>query len=327
VNRAYVRARSLILGFLIPVTLLCSTARGDRPPGNVQIGVLSPGNIASETGLRDGLSELGYVEGKNLSIEWRRYASSQDALRAAAEELVRSRVDLIMAASTQAARAALSVTSTIPVVFISADPVASGLVGSLAHPGANATGVSGQASELMAKRLQLLRQVAPASRHVTLLMNPAAPIHTAFLREAQVAGRALHMEIMPLSARTADELDAALHALQHHVGHAFIVTSDALFIVNSGKIAEAVRKARLPLVVPTRDYRADGVLMSYGSNLNWMTHRAAVYIDKILRGARPGDLPIEQSPKLELIIDLRVARELGLKVPEQVLLRADEVLR
>jgi len=188
VNPTYVSARSLVLKVLIAVTLLCSTARGDQPPGNVHIGVLSPGIIASETGLRDGLSELGYVEGKNLSIEWR-YASSQDALQAAAEELVRSRVDLIVAVSAAAARAALSVTSTIPVVFTSADPVGSGLVGSLAHPGGNATGVSGQASELMAKRLQLLQQVAPATRHVTLLMNPAMPMHTAFLREAQVAGR------------------------------------------------------------------------------------------------------------------------------------------
>jgi len=323
VRAAPATLHSLILG----TVLLCSAARGDQPPGNAHIGVLSPGNIASETGLRDGLSELGYVEGKNLSIEWRRYAQSQEAWQAAAEDLMRSRVDLIVAASTQAARAALSVTSTIPVVFISADPLASGLVGSLAHPGANATGVSGQSSELMAKRLQLLRQVAPLTRHVTLLMNPARPMHAAFLRETQIAGRALHIGIMPLGARTADELDAALHTLQHHTGHAFIVSSDALFIVNRDKIAAAVRKARLPLLVPTVDYRADGVLMSYGSSLNWMTHRAAMYVDKILRGARPGDLPIEQASKLELIIDLRVARELGLKVPEDVLLSADEVIR
>jgi len=147
------------------------------------------------------------------------------------------------------------------------------------------------------------------------------------LRETQVAGRALRIGIMPLGARTTDELKTALHTLQHHVGHAFIVSSDAFFIANRDKIAEAVHKARLPLVVPTRDYRADGVLMSYGSSLNWMAHRAAVYVDKILRGAKPGDLPIEQASKLELIIDLRVARELGLKVPEDVLLSADEVIR
>jgi len=323
------RLRSLILAVAIGAVWPSLDTCADPPPGVSRIGVLTPeGQTPNEEGLRAGLSELGYIEGKNLTVEWQRYAQSDDSLRSAAEDLVRLRVDLIVATGTQAARAALSATSTIPVVFVSADPLASGLVVSLAHPGANATGVSGQSADLMAKRLQLLRRIAPRTRHVTLLVNPASPLHAVVLKETQKAGRKLHIDIItPLSARSADELDVALHGLQRNEGHAFVVSSDVLFIVNKDKIAEAVRKARLPALVPTRDYRGDGVLMSYGPSLSWMLQRVAVYIDKILGGARPGDLPVEQASKLELIIDLRVARELGLKVPEDVLLSADEVIR
>ena len=320
--------RSLILGVAIGSVWPCLDVRADPPPGVSHVGVLIPeGQSPNEEGLRAGLRELSYIEGKNLSIEWQHYAQSDDSLRSAADDLVRLRVDLIVATGTQAASAALSATSTIPVVFVSADPLASGLVGSLAHPGANATGVSGQSADLMAKRLQLLRRIAPRTRHVTLLANPASPLHAAVLKETQKAGRRLHIDITPLGARHADELDAALHGLQRKEGGAFVVSSDVLFIVNKDRIAEAIRKARLPALVSTRDYQGDGVLMSYGPSLSWMLQRVAVYIDKILKGAKPGDLPIEQASKLELIIDLRAARKLGLKVPEDVLLSADEVIR
>jgi len=320
--------RSLILGVAITTALLCSIARADQPPATAHIGVLAPlGNTAAETGLREGLSELGYTEGKNLSIEWRRYAQSTEAIQSGAADLVRSRVDLIMALGTEVARAAVSATSTIPVVFISGDPVAAGLAANLARPGANATGISSQTADLMAKRLQLLQQIVPRARHVILLVNPDYPVHAAIVRETQNAARTLRIHVSTLNARNADDLDAVLRAIEHSASDALIVGSDVLFEVNKDKIGEVARKAKLPTLVPTKDYWGEGVLISYGTSLKEMGRRAAVYVDKILRGAKPGDLPIEQGVKFELVIDLRVARELSLKVPQDLLLRADEVIR
>ncbi len=320
--------RRLILGVVIGTASLSPAARPDQPPAIVRIGALVPLGAASfEEGLRQGLSELGYVEGRNLIIEWRRYPQSADVLQSAAEELVRSRVDVIVADGTQAARAALSATSTIPVVLLSGDPVASGLVASLARPGGNATGASSQTTELMAKRLQLLQQIAPRTRRVILLVNPDSPLHAAILEETQRVARTLRIHIGTLNARNAEELDAALRRIQRSANDAFIVSSDVFFIVNKDKIADAVRKAKVPALVPTKDYQGEGVLMSYGPSLSWMSRRGAAYVDKILKGAKPADLPIEQVSKFELIIDLRVARELGLKVPQELLIRADEVIR
>ena len=325
---ASVTVSRLIRGSVIAAALLSSVAHAEE--GAVaRIGVLMPlgGDGVFEVALAEGLSALGYVEGKNLTFYWRRYEQSSEAIRSAAAELVQSRVDVVVANGTQAARAVLSETSTIPVVFLSADPIRAGLATSLAHPGANATGVSGQSPGLMAKRLQLLLQIAPRTRGVTLLVNPDSPLHPAFLEEAQKGAHTLGMRVATLNARNPNELDTALRGIQRHAGDAFVISPDTLFLVNKGKIAAAMRRAKLPAITTTKDYQGDGVLMSYGTSLNWMAHRAAGYADKILRGAKPADLPIEQASKIDLIIDLRVARELGLKVPQELLFRADEVIR
>ena len=320
-------ARKLLGAIMIGGALLSSPVQSDQAR-MARIGVLTPpNNDAAERGLREGLKELGYVEGQNLTLEWRRYAQSSDAIRAAAEDLVRSKVDLIVALSTQAARSALSTTSTIPVVFMSGDPIGGGLAASLAHPGANATGVSSQSTDLIAKRLQLLLQIAPRVRHVLLLVNPDSPLHAVFAEEAERVGRTLHIRIDTLTARNASELDSALRQLHSSGSEALMVSSDLFFSVNKSKIGDAVRKARLPAMAPTKEYQADGVLMSYGSSIEWMSRRVVVYADKILKGAKPGDLPVEQGSTLELVIDQRAARELGLKVPQELLLRADEVIR
>ena len=302
-------------------------AHADPVPSVVRIGTLTPLVTTSpEEGLREGLAELGYVEGRNLIIE-RRSAESTDGLQSAAADLVRSKVNLIVAFTTQAARAALSATSTIPVVFLSGDPVGTGLAASLAHPGANASGVSTLSTELMPKRLELLRQVAPQVRRVILLGNPSSPLQAGVLKEAHKAGEALRMQVVAVDARNAAELDAALRRLQHRAHDGFMVSSDLLFLTNRAKVAAAVAKAKLPGIFPWRDYHDVGVLMSYGASTREMGRRAAAYVDKILKGAKPADLPVEQSSKYELVIDLRVARELGLKVPQGLLLRADEVIR
>jgi ABC-type uncharacterized transport system substrate-binding protein len=317
----------LIIAVAMGVGLLVPLARVEQPPIVTRIGVLTPlGDISAEEGLREGLSELGYIEGRSLTIEWRRYEQSSDAMRSAAADLVQSRVNVIVAVGTQVARAALSETSTIPIVFVSADPVGTGLAASLAHPGANATGLSSQTTDLMAKRLQLLQQIAPRTRRVMMLVNPDSPLYTAVLTEAQKAGRTLRLAIAPLNARNAQELDVVLRGVQHRSRDALIVSSDVFFIANRDQIAKTVQTAKLPTLVPNKDYWGEGVLMAYGSGLKELDHRAAVYIDKILKGAKPADLPIEQG-SIRLVIDLRVARELGLKVPQDLLYRADEVIR
>ena len=320
--------RSLILSIVVVTALACSTALADQTPTIARIGVLTPvGRVSAEANLRQGLSELGYVEGRNLTIEWRRYPQSSDATRSAAADLVQSRVDLIVAFGTPAARAALSATSTIPVVFVSADPIGGGLATSLAHPDANATGISTQGTDLMAKRLELLQQAMPGARRVVLLVNPDHPLYAAVMRETQTAVRALRIHVDTLNAGNAEQLDAALNRIRRGAADALIVSSDYFFVVNKAKIADAIRRAKLPTIVPNRDYLGEGPLMSYGPSIGGAEHRAAAYVDKILKGGKPGELPIEQIAKFELIIDLRAARELGLKVPQELVLRADEVIQ
>jgi putative ABC transport system substrate-binding protein len=320
-TRWFLAAAATVMG------LLPALAHADPSAAIVRIGELVPPVLISpEDGMRQGLRELGYVEGKNLTIE-RRLGESSDVLQSAAMDLVRSRVDVIVAFGTQAARAALSATSTIPVVFISGDPVGTGLAASLARPGANATGVSSLSSELMSKRLELLQKIAPRIRRVILLGNPSSPLHAGVLRETQNAARTLHLRIVTLEASSPHEIDAALRAIPGEAADAFLVSSEVLFLANKAKIAEAITKAKLPAIFPWRDYQDAGALMSYGANLKQAGHQMAGYVDRILRGAKPGELPIEQMSKYELVIDLRVARAMGLKVPQDLLLRADEVLR
>lgn len=319
--------RRFLIVFATAMNLLPGFAQADPSPTMVRVGTLGPPVLISpEEALRQGLRELGYIEGRNLTIE-RRLGETNDALQSGAADLVRSRVDLVVAFGTSAAHAALSATSTIPVVFISGDPVATGLAASLARPGANGTGVSSLSTELMPKRLELLQQVAPRVQRVILLGNPSSALHAGVLKEAQKAAQALHIHIVALNARNADELDSALRGVQRSAGDAFTVSSDVFFLANKAKIAEAVAKAKLPAIFPQRDYHDAGVLMSYGASLKEMGRQAAVYADKILKGAKPGELPIEQMSKYELVVNLRVARAMGLKVPQELLLRADEVIR
>ncbi|MGH9578815.1 MAG: ABC transporter substrate-binding protein, partial [Terriglobales bacterium] len=302
-------------------------AYADPATAQVRIGALTPLVTTSpEEGLRQGLAELGYVEGRNLIIE-RRGAESSEGLRSAAADLVRSKVNLIVAFGTQAAHAALSATATIPVVFLSGDPVATGLAASLAHPGGNASGVSTLSSELMPKRLELLQQVAPHVRRVILLGNPSNPLHPGILKEALKAGEALRIQVVAVDARNAVELDAALRRLRHRASDGVMVSSDLLFLANRAKVAAAVARARLPGMFPGRDYHDAGILMSYGTNLKEAMRRAAAYVDKILKGAKPSELPIEQLSSYEFVVNLRVAREMGINIPQSILLRADEVIR
>jgi len=319
--------RRLIAGVAIGVGFLSTLTQADPPPH--RIGVLMPplATPAVEEGLREGLREFAYVEGKNIIIEWRRFAGTHEELRLAAADLARSNVDLIVAIGSPAARAALAATA-LPVVFtVVGDPVATGFAASLANPGGRGTGVATLSTELVAKRLELLHQLVPRAGRILYLMNSSSPINAPQLEEAQKAAGTLGVKLVPLDARNSGELDTALRAIPRSGADGILVAGDLLFLVHKAKVAEAVRKAKLPATVPTKENLDNGVLMSYGPNLRDTARRTAAYIDKILRGAKPSDVPIEQVSEFELIVDLRVARALKLDVPQALLLRAAEVIR
>ena len=320
--------RSVVTGVLLCTALLSGPARADQPAiPRIGVHVVPLANSPHEAGLRDGLRELGYVEGTNIVINWWRSTGATENQRSVVADLARSKPDVLVVFSTLAARAALEVTTTIPIVFLSGDPVTSGLAQSLAHPGGNATGVSVVVTELTAKRLEFLRLLAPRARRIACLMNSSNPSGVQQLEAAQQAARTLGVQLVTLDARNAVELDAALRALQRGAADGVLVTGDILFRVNRSKVTQAVRKARLPATFPFREYHEDRALMSYGPNLRDTGRKMAVYVDKILKGAKPADLPIEQMSKYELVVDLRVARELGLDVPQELLLSADEVIK
>ena len=321
--------RTLLRGIALGAGLASVPAVADQPATMHQIGLLAPFAFATSpymTGLRDGLSELGYVEGKNFVIESRLSDGGDQELRSLAVELAGFKVDVIVAGTTLAAGAALKAT-TVPVVFQAGDPVASGLVASLARPGGHGTGVSIVLTELTAKRLELLHQLTPRARRIVYLMNTSDPSQPPQLEAAQKAARALGVALLTLNARNEAELGRALRALAKHSGAGFVMAAASLFRANRSRIAQAVRKSRLPAMFPAKEYHDDGVLMSYGPNTREVGRKLAVYVDKILKGAKPAELPVEEMSKYELVIDTRVARELGIKVPQDLLLRADEVIR
>ena len=279
----------------------------------------------TEQGFREKLRELGYSEGSNIVIEWRH--GKQVQLGVLASELVQKGVDLIVTTGTSAARAAFEATATVPIVFLSGAPVSAGLAISIAHPGRNATGLSILSSELYPKRVEYLHLVAPRARRMAYIMNPANPIATSQLEAVQRAARKLGLQVLRFDVRDPDELDAALLAIARSKANTVLIGGDAYIYSNMAKVAQAVRKAKLPAISPYADSSSDGVLMSYGVNTREAGRKMAVYADKILKGVKPADLPIEEISTYRLIIDLRVARELGIKVPQELLFRADEVIR
>jgi len=300
-------------------------------PGNLpHIGFLSPlpesGPVA--VGFRQGLHELGYVEGKNIVIDWRRGETGQE-LRALAEALVKGKkVEVIVTSGTPAADAAMRATATIPVVFAAVgDPVASGFAASLAKPGRNGTGVSVVATELYPKRLELLHRLAPKARRITYLLNSSHPLTARYLEEMEMAARTLDIRLQTLDARNGRELDVVLQTLEKNPPEAVLVGGDGLYLAHKEKVAAAVRKSRVPAIFASEGFHDHGALMSYGPSLRETGRLAAGYVDKILKGANPSELPIQQISRYELIIDMRLARELGIDVPRELLVRADRVIR
>jgi putative tryptophan/tyrosine transport system substrate-binding protein len=277
---------------------------------------------------RQGLRELGWVEGQNIVIDYRFAEGRLDRLPDLAAELVRLKVDLIVSLGTQGVTAAKNATETIPIVMIGVrDPVGTGLIASLAHPGGNVTGVSGYAGlETVAKQLELLKETVPKIRRVAILLNPTNAYHSLAMREVNVAAQTLGVQLQLLEARGPNEFDGAFAAMAKERVGALLVLSDVIFNNHRTRLADLAARSRLPAVYGVRESVEAGGLMSYGPSFLDFYRRSAAYVDKILKGARPADLPVEQPTQFELVINLQTAKTLGLTIPPTLLSRADEVI-
>jgi putative tryptophan/tyrosine transport system substrate-binding protein len=272
------------------------------------------------------LRELGWIEGRTVAIEYRWAEGRSERFAEIAAEFVRLKVDVIVTQSTPAVLVAKQATSVIPIVFGSAgDPVGTGVVASLARPGGNVTGLSGQATDTAAKRLELLREVVPNLRRLAIMGNVGNPFNVLEMGEVQAAARTLGLEVATVEIRRAEDIAPAFEALKDRA-EALYVGADQLLTVNRIRISTLALGARLPTMSAFRLYVAAGGLMSYGPNFPDLYRRAAEFVDKILRGAKPADLPVEQPTKFDLVLNLTTAKVLGLTIPESFLLRADEVI-
>jgi len=297
-----------------------------------RIGFLSPA-ISSDPRMlglldafRQGLAKLGYIEGRNFVIEPRWAEERYDRLPGLAAELVGLKVDIILTVAVPAIRAAQAATRTIPIVMASVvDPVSTGLVASLARPGGNITGLSNMAPEVTGKQLEMIKKIVPRAALVAVLWNPANPGNTPQLRAAEAAGRTLGLRLQPLEARTSDELDRLFATMTKSRPDALVVFADVMLNDSRARITELAAARRLPTVF-SQDGAAGGALMTYSASTPDLFRRSATYVDRILKGAKPDDLPVEQATKFDLVINLKAAKALGLTVPPSLLQRADQVI-
>ena len=277
---------------------------------------------------QDGLRELGHVEGQTIVTERRNVETKVDRLDDLALELVRLKVDIIVALEPPAVRAAQRATKTIPIVMRSTDdPVEAGFVASLARPGGNITGVTSISSELTGKRLEILKEVVPRLSRAAVLWNPDFPGGKIIFREAETAAQLLKLQLQSLEARRPEDFEGAFRVATKQHAHGVITLRNPLIVNQARRIADLAIKSRLPAIYDDRDFLEVGGLMSYGTNLADLYRRAATYVDKILKGTKPADLPVEQPMKFELIINLKAAKQIGLTIPPNVLARADKVIK
>jgi putative tryptophan/tyrosine transport system substrate-binding protein len=325
--------RGLVLALTACALAAPLVSFAQQPPKIPRIGFLhpaSPENVggAQLQGFRAGLRELGYVEGKNIQLEIRWGEGKLDRMPALAAELVQLKVDLILAGTSPSVVAARQATQTIPIVMpTSSDPVGDGLVASLARPGGNITGLSLMSAEMGEKRIQLLKEIFPKVSHaMAVLWNPNYVGMRARFEQAKVAAPAVGLTVRSVEVRDGRELDAAFEAIVREHPEALLLLVDPFTLSQRARIAEFAAEQRLPAIYETSDFVDVGGLISYGPNIPDQYRRAAGYVDKILRGAKPADLPIEQPTKFELVINMRAAKALGIKIPDSILLRADRVI-
>jgi putative ABC transport system substrate-binding protein len=306
-------------------------ASAQQPASPRRIGVLLVGWSPEEREVQEfrrGLLDAGYVEGRDVVIEWRLANGDYSRAPELVADLVQRKVDVIVVDGTQAARAAVQATSTIPIVMaLVSDPVGSGLVANLARPGGNVTGLSMMLAELSAKRLQLLKEAIPRVARVAVLWNPDTPFHTKAVEDIKAAAPSLAIELSLMTARTPEEFGPAFSAMTRARAEALYTLPDAFFFSHRVMVLKLALKARLPVISAARQFADAGALMSYGPNFGDPFRRSAGYVDKILKGAKPADLPIQQPTQFELVVNLKTAKALGIAIPESILLQADEVIR
>jgi putative tryptophan/tyrosine transport system substrate-binding protein len=324
--------RRIGLAVALGFALAASVAEAQQSGKVWRIGylALTPGeNTSLMKALLERLHELGYSEAKNLTFEYRSAEGRPERLPQLAMELVRSNPDVLIAGfGTLAAQAAKTATTTIPIVFTNlGDPIGAGLVASLGRPGGNVTGLTDQARELPGKRLQILQELVRGAKVIAVLMNPDTPFTTLALKEAKTAAEAAHLRLQVLEARTAEQVPGRFEEAIKLGAVGLLVLEDPLTYSMRRQISELAMKFRLPTIYGYRDFAEAGGLISYGADRRQMYRRAAEYVDKILKGTKPADLPVEQPTKFELVINLKTAGALGLTIPQTLLLRADHVIQ
>jgi putative ABC transport system substrate-binding protein len=318
-----------LFGLVLPL-LLAPFAVDAQTPKVPRVGVLVPSSASVNPhfvdGFRQGLRDLGHVEGRSIVVEPRFAEGRVERFSGLAAELVRLEVDVIVVGGPMV-RSTMSATSMIAIVMVGApNPVADGLVASVARPGANVTGTSGLAEDLPGKSLQLLKETVPGARRVCVLGDPTDPAAAAQFGGARGAADALGIDVQPLEVRNVEEVTRAFEAAANHRCDALFVATGSITLTHRQRIADLATRHRLPAIQYVREFVAVGGLMAYGPSFSDMWRRAATYVDKILEGAKPADLPVEQPTKFDLVVNLKTAAALGIRIPQSILLRADEVI-
>jgi putative tryptophan/tyrosine transport system substrate-binding protein len=332
------RSALFLLGLLLAVSFRAEAQQPKRVP---RIGILSPGSGSADMdAFRQGLRELGYVEGQNITLEYRWAEGNEDRLPVLAAELLHMNVDLIVATTPRGARAAQRLTSSTPIVTpVIPTAVGSGLVDSLYRPGGNVTGLSFMSPELGGKRLELLKEVVPKISRVAVLANvgnvdrersdrhEGRGVDNPDINEIASVARSLSVQLQIVNVKTPDEIENAFSSILRVKAHALTVLTQGMFVLNRKRIVELAAKCRLPAIYHRNDFVKAGGLMSYGPNHADLYRRAAYYVDKILKGAKPGDLPVEQPTKFEFVINLKAAKEIGVTIPPDLLMWANKVIK
>jgi ABC-type uncharacterized transport system substrate-binding protein len=301
--------------------------QGDKTPRVGYIRAGTPNNDPFREAFVHGMRDLGYVEGRNIAFEFRNYGDDVDSIASHISDLLQAKVDIIVAGGTAAVQAAQAATQSIPIVMGAvADPLGSGLIASLARPGGNTTGLTLESAELTVKRLELLKEVMPQAARIAILQQPGNPAHPTFLKEIEPTAGSLALTYRIFEARDSGDFERSFALMRGWSADAVTVLDDATFISYRTVIAEAAARQRLPVICGVREMTEAGCLFSYSASLRDMWYRSASFVDKILKGAKPSDLPVQQGTKFELVVNVRTAKTLGFKIPDQLLARADKVI-
>jgi putative ABC transport system substrate-binding protein len=326
------KAGLLSILFVVVLLAVAVIAEAQQPKKVPRIGYLAGASHAAIAfrleAFRQGLRELGYLEGKNIGIEYRYSEGNFRRQKELAFELARANVDVIVTSGPASTRAAKEATATIPIIMtFDSDPVGSGSVASLARPGGNITGLSTLAPEISGKQLELLKEIVPKLSRVAVIGSSANPGNAQVLKEMEAVAQVFSVKLQYLDILDPKELEAAFRTASNERADAMVVLAGTIIIAQRARIADLAIKSRLPSIYERREFVEAGGLMSYGISITDLDRRAAIYVDKILKGAKPGDLPVEQPTKFELVINLKTAKQIGLTIPQRVLTRADKVIK